>query len=566
VSSPTAHDELRALAGEYWDATLEASPTTATLLGDHRFDERIEDLSEAADAARRARLVSLHERLEALGRQPLDRSDGVTLALLLREIDDAITVIDERLVELQSDQMQGAHVAMLFSWPLINAPEPDHAERLLARMRQVPAVLDQAFERFVAGAERGRTPARINVERSLSVIDGYLATPLDKDAFASVGGPVGWDGEAAWRQELTDVARDVVRPAYQRLRDNFADRLLPIARPDNRCGLRWLDDGALIYATLSRHHTSLVMSPDEIHAIGMAEVTDKLPQEYAEVGGRLFGTTDVPAIFERLRRDPALKYGTGEEILADARRTQEAAAAAMGDWFGRLPNASCIIEEIPEFLAADSPAAYYFPPAADGSRPGTYYVNTSDPNHKSRYESASISFHEAIPGHHLQLAIASELADVPAFQRFSLNNTAYVEGWGLYAERLAQEMGLYTNDLDRVGMLCADSLRACRLVVDTGLHALGWSRQQAIDFMAGHTPVSVDEVTVEVDRYIGMPGQALAYKLGQREIFRLREWARAELADGFDIKAFHDHVLGSGAVTLPILADLVGGWVSSVAG
>ncbi|MDQ6724687.1 MAG: DUF885 domain-containing protein, partial [Actinomycetota bacterium] len=223
----------------------------------------------------------------------------------------------------------------------------------------------------------------------------------------------------------------------------------------------------------------------------------------------------------------------------------------------------CAIEEVPAFLAADSPSAYYFPPAGDGSRGGTYYVNTHNPGDKARYETASIAFHEAIPGHHLQLAIAAELTGLPRFRRFSLANTAYVEGWGLYAERLADEMGLYRDEMDRIGMLAADSIRACRLVVDTGIHALGWTRAQAIDFMAANTPVSVEEVTVEIDRYIGMPGQALAYKIGQREIFRVREAARAGLGDRFDIKGFHDAALGSGAVRLPTLARVVDAWVAS---
>jgi uncharacterized protein (DUF885 family) len=235
----------------------------------------------------------------------------------------------------------------------------------------------------------------------------------------------------------------------------------------------------------------------------------------------------------------------------------------MPEWFGRLPQSDCAIEPVPPFLAPDSPSAYYFPPAADGSRGGTYYVNTDGPERKARYETASVAFHEAIPGHHLQLAIATELTELPRFRRFSLGNTAYVEGWGLYAERLAEEMGLYRNDLERIGMLAADSMRACRLVVDTGLHALGWSRARAIDFMAAHTPISIEEVTVEVDRYIGMPAQALAYKLGQREIFRLRQEARSRLNGRFDIKGFHDAVLGSGAVRLPVLAELVDGWAGS---
>ncbi|MDQ6798101.1 MAG: DUF885 domain-containing protein, partial [Actinomycetota bacterium] len=266
---------------------------------------------------------------------------------------------------------------------------------------------------------------------------------------------------------------------------------------------------------------------------------------------------------DRLRSDRSLRYSSGDEIMADARRAFDDASGAMADWFGRLPEAPCTIEAVPAFLAADAPSAYYYPPASDGSRGGTYYVNTENPEDKARYETASIAFHEAIPGHHLQLAIASELTGLPRFRRFSLSNTAYVEGWGLYAERLAGEMGLYRNDLDRLGMLAADSIRACRLVVDTGLHALGWCRSAAIEFMAAHTPVSVEEVTVEVDRYIGMPGQALAYKLGQREILRLRQSARARLGGSFDISGFHDAVLGSGAVGLPILAELVEAWVAS---
>jgi len=448
--------------------------------------------------------------------------------------------------------------------PLLNAPQPEDARRLAERLRSVPMVLDQAIQRFLQGVQAGRTPARICIERSIGVIDGYLRSPLEGDAFTSLKGPDGWDGVESWRQDLVEITRDSIRPAYQRFRDALADQLLPVARPDDQAGLCALEEGAAMYAALVRHHTTLALSPEEIHAIGMAEVTEKLPAEYSEMGGRLFATGDVSAIFTRLRDDPSLRYANGDEILGDARRAMQAATAAMGDWFGRLPRSPCLIESVPEFLAPSSPLAYYFPPAGDLSRPGTYYVNTHNPTEKNRYEAASVAFHEAIPGHHLQLAIATELTDVPQFQRFSISNTAYVEGWGLYAERLAEEMALYTTDLDRLGMITADSLRACRLVVDTGLHALGWSRQQAIDFMTAHTPVSPDEVIVEVDRYLGMPGQALAYKVGQREIFRLRQSATDRLAHRFDIKGFHDTVLGSGAVGLPILGDLVDNWVASL--
>ena len=553
-------ETLRNLAEEFWETLLEASPSTATLLGDHRYDDRLEDLSADAEQALRGRWASLRERVEAVPRGGLDADDLVTFGLLTAELDDAMASIDRRLIELQSDQMTGFHIELLQAVPVMAAPDEDSANMLVERFRQVPRALEQATERFLAGAEAGRTPAAVCISRSVNMIEGYLRSSLDDDGFVNVGGPEGWD-----RTELRRVVEDDVRPAYRRMADVLKERLLPIGRDDEHCGLSWLgDDGAQIYATLVSHHTTLELPPEEIHAIGMQEVTEKLPAEYAEVGGRLFGLTDPVAVLDRLRTDPELRYSTGEDIMADAREAFGAAKAVMGEWFGRLPQSDCAIEEVPAFLAPDSPSAYYFPPAGDGSRGGTYYVNTHAPEDKARYETASIAFHEAIPGHHLQIAISTELTDVPSFRRFSLANTAYVEGWGLYSERLAEDMGLYRNDLERIGMLAADSIRACRLVVDTGLHALGWSRQQAIDFMAANTPVSVEEVTVEVDRYIGMPAQALAYKLGQREILRLREWSRAQLGDRFDIQGFHDAVLTSGAVRLPILAELVGAWVDSV--
>ncbi len=561
----TDHD-LRALAEEYWERLLRASPTFATFVGDHRYDDRMEDLSVTYERQLRDHWQSLHDRSKAVDPAKLDRSERVTRGLLISETADAIEAIDKRLVELRYDQMQGVALELLQTVPVLNAPEPDHAWRLLERYRQVPVLLGQAMDRFAEGVAAGRTPVRICAERALNVIDGYLASPLESDPFTKIAGPPDWDGEAEWRNAFAAVARDVIRPAFAAHREALAALLLPVARDDDHPGLCHLGaDGEDIYATLVRQHTTLGLSAEEIHAIGMEEVTQRLPAEYAEVGSRLFGTSDLAEIFHRLRAEPSLRYVDASEILADAHDGIGRASAAMTEWFGRLPQAACRIEPVPEFLAPDSPGAYYFPPAADGSRPGTYYVNTFEPGQKNRYEAASVAYHEAIPGHHLQIAIANELEDLPTFQRQSLSNTAYVEGWGLYAERLADEMGLYLTDIDRVGMLAADSWRACRLVVDTGMHALGWTRQQAIDFMAGYTPVAVEELVVEIDRYIAMPAQALAYKLGQREIFRLRADAERRLGEHFDIKGFHDTVLGSGAVSLPVLGELVEEWIASQA-
>ncbi|QDP77736.1 DUF885 domain-containing protein [Nocardia otitidiscaviarum] len=552
-----AHDELIELADRFWDAFLESSPSEATLLGDRRFDDRIEDLSAAADARLLGTWQELLGAVDALDPGRLSDTDRITRSLLRTELASAIDQLGWRPAELASDQMTGVHAAMLTMAPQLNAPRPENAAGLLERYRQFGDLMAQAVQRFRDGVAAGRTPARITIERSLNQLDGYLASDLAADPFVTFPGPPDWDGESAWRAELAEVARDVIRPAFAAYRTALATELLPVARPDDRPGLSWLgDDGADIYARLLRHHTTLPdLGADEIHELGLAELAT-LRTEYGEVGARLFGTDDLGEIFTRLREDPELRYRDGDEIMADARRCLAAAGAVMGDWFGRLPRQSCDILPVPEFLAADAPAAYYFPPAADGSRNGAYYVNQYDAKGRNRYETASVAYHEAIPGHHLQLTIANELDGLPRFQRQSFSNTAFVEGWALYTERLADEMGLYPDDLGRIGMLAGDSWRSCRLVVDTGLHAKGWTRQQAIDFMVANAPVGVEEIRIEVDRYIAMPGQAVAYKVGQLEIMRLREQVRQRLGAGFDIKAFHDVVLGSGSVSLPVLREL----------
>lgn len=556
----TADATLRSLADRYWEARLEASPLFATFLGDHRYDDRVDDLSSDADQAQRATWGAFREEAEAIDADALDETDRVTRLLLIEELGDAIESIDARLIELASDQMQGIHAELLTMAGQLRAAEPEHATMAVTRVRAMGEMLDQAAERYRAGLAAGRTPAAACIDRSINQVAGYLRSDLELDPFANLAGPEGWEGEEAWRADLRTAVADHLRPAFARYQAVLADELAPAARPDDRPGLCWLDDGAELYALLVRHHTGLDLTPQELHDIGMEEVTQRLPAEYARLGEAAFSTTDLPAIFDRILNDPELRYRDGQEILDHATACLEAATAAMGDWFGILPQAPCVLTPVPSFLEADAPAAYYTPPAPDGSRPGEYHVNLHDPTGRGRAETASIAFHEAIPGHHLQLAIAAERTELPAFRRLSWGHTAYVEGWALYTERLAEEMGLYPTDIDRLGMLASDSWRACRLVVDTGLHAMGWTRQQAIDFMVANAPVAADEIATEIDRYIGMPGQALAYKAGQREILRLRAEAEARLGPRFSLPAFHDVVLGAGTVSLRVLGDRVAAW------
>ena len=324
--------------------------------------------------------------------------------------------------------------------------------------------------------------------------------------------------------------RDGIRPAFERQRSVLVDELRPIARPDDRAGLTHVPGGDAAYARLVRAHTTLDLAPEAIHAIGLEE-TERIDREFAGLGSQVLGTTGVSATLARLRDDPALRFTTRDEVRATAEDALRRANDAIGGWFGRLPHAPCEVVVMGDHEAKHSTIAYYRQPAADGSRPGRYYINTSEPTTRPRYEAEVLAFHEAVPGHHLQIAIAQELPDLPAFRRFS-GPTAYVEGWGLYTERLCDEMGLYSGPLDRFGVLSFDAWRASRLVVDTGLHALGWSRARAIEFMLAHTALAENNIVNEVDRYLAMPGQALAYKLGQLELRRLRRESEAALGGG----------------------------------
>ncbi|MCM6777098.1 DUF885 domain-containing protein [Nocardia sp. CDC159] len=553
-----AHEELIDLAEKYWDTVLEAAPSSATLLGDHRFDDRVEDLSEQAEQRLIGVYQGLLQRVSEIDPAALSAEDRTTRSLLRTELAATVDQLSWRPLELASDQMDGVHAQVLTLASQTNAPTPANAEALVRRFRQFDVMFGQATERFRAGLAAGRSPARIVIQRSLHQLDGYLASDPATDAFVTFPGPRDWDGEKQWRTTLSEVVRDVVRPAVRAYREVLAAELLPAARPDDRVGLCWLGgDGEDIYRRQLRRHTTLDdLGAEEIHETGLAEL-ERLREEYARIGAKLFGLTDQAEIFARLQGDPELHYTGGEEIMADARAALAAANAEMPNWFGRMPKQSCDIVPVPEFLAADAPGAYYFPPAADGSRPGTYFVNQYDPASRPRYQTAAIAYHEAIPGHHLQLTIANELDHLPRFQRMSFANTAFVEGWALYTERLADEMGLYADDLARIGMLAADSFRSCRLVVDTGLHAKGWSRQQAIDYMVANVPIGRTEIESEIDRYIAMPGQAVGYKIGQLEIRGQRARVAERLGDRFDIKAFHDAVLGAGSVSLPVLRELV---------
>jgi uncharacterized protein (DUF885 family) len=462
------------------------------------------------------------------------------------------------------DPYLGAHNRLLTDTQQNTVATVEQAEALLTRYDLVGSYLDSALSKTRDNCAAGMTPPRASVDRVLSQLEGYLASTHDTDPFLQLEVPEGGDQDQ-WSLRGARLVDTVIRPAMASYRDGLVEHVLPVARSSEQPGLVWMPNGEGIYQHMIHKYTQLDRSPEEIHEVGLRWATEILPSEWEEIGDRAVGIDDRAKLFRHLHEDPAFRFVSEEEMLEHARSTIDRAWAAIDAWFGARPETPCQVVPVPASLAPAMPAAYYMQPPPDRSREGTYFLNTYKPGERDRFEYESIHFHEAIPGHHFDRSLASELDGIPMFRRFS-QVYAHTEGWGLYAERLADEMGLYSSDVDRLGMLAADAWRSGRLVVDTGLHALGWSRDQAIDWLLEWTPIGRLTVEQEVDRYIGMPGQALSYKMGQLEIMRLRGEAERRLGPEFDIRSFHDILLVSGAMTLPLLADVVEDWIASEPG
>ena len=551
----TEAEALGELAEDYFTTIMDAAPFDATALGVRGWDAEVPDLSEAAEAETDRRLAGLEGRLAGIDPGQLGPQDRITLAMLGRGLADRRAELAARWPELTvSATMSGIQTVVLGLVPKVTLATPEQAADYLERCAKLAGCLDQAGDRLLAGLATGRTPPALGVRAALRQLDTYLAGPVADDPLLVPQPPPGTD-PARFRERLGDVVAASVRPAMARYRDLLADQVLGRARPDDRCGLAHVPGGEAVYLAAVAHHTTTDRDPAELHQLGL-ELVAQLVEEYRALGEKVLGTADMDQVLARLRDDPALRFGSAAEILQSGRDALERAVAALPAVVGRVPDAPCRVDEMSAYEAKDAVLGYYQPPAADGSHPGVHWLNTSAPETRTRYEYEALAFHESVPGHHLQFALAQELEELPRFRRFGYV-TAFSEGWALYTERLADELGLYSGDLERFGMLSFDSWRACRLVVDTGLHQLGWSRDQAIGYMLANSALTRVNVENEVDRYVAMPGQALAYMVGRLELVRLRERTRSRLGGGFDLPAFHDLVLGTGGVPLSVLAEVV---------
>jgi uncharacterized protein (DUF885 family) len=551
--------QVTALADEVMQTALTRSPELATFLGlpGMRHD-RVSDNSLATLRRYEADDDAFAARVLAINPEPLiGRTEYVTLGFL-REA--AQSGAQGRVChnELWSgvNQMFGWQVSL----PRLAAVQPVGTDELRAqavtRWHALAPVIDNEIANLREGLRQGYTAPRVNVQRVIQQMEELVAMPPAESPFA---GPMQRDSTPAFRQEFEGVMTSEIYPAMRRYRDFLVNEYLPASR--EAVGIVGNPGGQDCYRAAVRSFTTLDVPAQEIHQIGLREM-DKIQTEMRTIAQRSFNTTDVPALLESFRTDPKYMFGSREEIVAYAEAAIERGRAAMPRWFGRLPVSDVVVEPYPEFEEKSAPGASYETPSEDGTRPGKYRINTGNPTEQTRVGIESTAFHESIPGHHLQLAIAQERKDVHMITRF-MGNSGYSEGWGLYSERLSDEMGLFSSDLDRMGLLSNEALRAARMVVDPGLHVLGWTREQAIEYMLAHTAENRQAVENEVDRYIGWPGQATAYMLGNLEIRRLREMAERELGTRFDIRAFHDKVLENGSVPLPFLRENIERWIAA---
>jgi uncharacterized protein (DUF885 family) len=547
-----AAEAATGLADRFWERLLELEPLTGTYVGDERFDDRLPDPSEEGLEERRSFFEGALGELSTIDRASLDTDLRTTLDVLETGSLRALSDIEYRIDRLQAvTHLFGPGNLLATLASVQQADTPERAERYAGRLRAIPAWLDATGAVAMDGGREGMASPRLVVDRSIAQVERLVAmAPEDSPGMAPVEhGP---DGAG---ERVAGVLRDDVWPAYERYlemlrayRSSFATETI---------GLSFLPDGEAAYAAQLEGFTTLPLTAKDVHETGLAEL-ERIQLERQEIAERL-GHPDVHAALAEYEASGRNRASTREEMLRLVEQQVERSWEAAPRFFGRLPRANCTVKAVEEFREDDMPGAFYNPPSADGSRRGTYYVNTGQVGERPLHQTATTSFHEANPGHHFQISIEMEFADRLPLRRFGgfLVGDAMVEGWGLYSERLADEMGLFLDDYERLGMLEAQGFRAGRLIVDTGIHTLGWDRERAVRQVMETGSARADS-EIEVDRYISWPGQACAYMIGRMEIDR---W-RAELADrngdAFSLQGFHDRLLALGSLGLSTLARELG--------
>ncbi len=560
-----ATKNLYALFDGEWERALRENPTFASYLGDKRYNALWNDVSLEAINRRHRHQTETLARLKQINRRELSVKDRLNYDLFQKDLEESIEAFKYKSFLLPIKHDGGIqtldHLAEFLPFQTVK----DY-EDWIARLNAFPVYMEQTLALLREGQKQKLFWARIVMERVPPQIDKQITATVEANSFYAPFKTFPKDISEAEQDRLRMAAKEAIAnkiiPSYKKLKEYFTNEYLPASYA--QAGVWQRPDGAEYYAFLARSYTTTNLTPQQIHEKGLAEVA-RIRSEMEKIKTQVGFKGTLPEFFQSLRTDPKFFYKTSEELLTAYRAMSKRIDPNVTKVFRTLPRMPYGVVPIPDKIAPDTTTAYYNSPAADGSRPGLYYVNLYKPEVRPKWEMMALSLHEAVPGHHLQLALQQELGEVPNFRKYG-GYTAFIEGWGLYAESLGEEMGLYDDPYDKFGQLTYEMWRAVRLVVDTGMHFYKWDRQKAIDFFRENAAKTEQDIVNEIDRYISDPGQALAYKIGELKIKELRARSKQELGDKFDIKEFHDVVLLSGAVPLDILERNVDEWITAKTG
>ncbi|MDC4259569.1 DUF885 domain-containing protein [Acinetobacter baumannii] len=551
---------LNQLLQEQWEYTLKNNPEIATTLGDLRYNNRWTEFSKTQIEKDKKTTQNFLKRFEAIDSTGFSATDQLNKDLMIYQLKESLKYYDLKLYEMPFNQMWGLHLqfpGFISSIPFDNAKQ---YQDYISRLKQIPLILEQGIQLAKQGQKDGLMPPKYLIEKVAKQIDS-IATPAGKDSvFAS---PLKQFPNNISKAEQERLSREVlqtidqyVRPAYQKLGTFIQKDYLPHGRQHE--GIWSLPNGDELYRFYVENNTTTSESPENIHQLGLKEVA-RIEAEMLKIA-KAQGFNDLKSFQQSLKTNPAVFPKSREEILEIYRGYIAQMQPELPKLFGLLPKNKVEVLPVEQYREKEAAGAEYHQGTPDGSRPGQVYVNTGDFSERSKISMEATAYHEAIPGHHMQIDIAQNLPNLPMFRK-QPNHPAYIEGWALYAEQLGKDVGFYKDPLSDYGRLSSELFRACRLVVDTGVHYKKWTRQQMIDFMREHSALDEPDIQAETDRYIAIPAQALAYKMGQLKILELRELAKHELGDRFDIKAFHDMVLNAGTLPLNILDARIKNWI-----
>ena len=552
------NSDLQQLSNDFFQDSLASSPTSAILRGHKQYFDQIEELDEETFEKETKAVNDFISRLESIDPEPLSNREKVTHGMLEFALSSNKDSLMDRSWEFGAGVSGFTGFLIDYNQQMF-VPDSESADMLLKRLELYKRLFTQIADVQMVGLKSNRVATERNLLRTIDQLENYLGSSLEEDPLLLVNfsPEISESLISDWREKAKKIIDSNIRPTVLAYLEQLKSDHIPKGRSDEHPGIMWIDGGEETYLRALRKYTGHKnITVKEVHEVGLSEI-ERLKKEFFEIGENVFPGVSTPEeVLQKMQTEPSMRYESKEQMLQLAVDTIERAYKPLDQWFTVFPKSPCKVLPVPAESEQHAPPAYYYPPLPDGSRDGTYFLNTYKAETKSIFEAESVAFHEAIPGHHLDRTIAVELQDVPEFQKY-VASTAFVEGWGLYSEQLANEMGLYSNDVQQLGRLGNDAWRACRLVLDTGMHGMGWSRDKAIEFFRANSPIEEINAEIETDRYIAWPGQACSYKMGQLKIEELRRKAENELGNKFDIRYFHDEVLCDGGITLPILENKI---------